>query len=57
MDKTLPTKLTTAAAAWDSIDASSIIRIISLKEESAGSAGGSRKEELIRNSIFNCKFI
>ena len=54
---TLPTKLTMAAAAWDSNDVSSIIRIIFLKEESAWSAGRSRKEELIRNSIPDCKFI
>jgi len=45
------------AAAWDSIDVSFITRIIILKEESAWSAGRSRKEELIRNSIPDCDFI
>jgi hypothetical protein len=45
-----------AAAAWGSSDVSSIIRIIFLKEESAWSAGRSRKEELIRNSIPNFNF-
>jgi len=57
MQKTQPTILIMAAAAWGSSAVSSIIRIIILKEEPAGSAGRTRKEELIRNSIFSCKFI
>jgi hypothetical protein len=40
-----------AAAAWESSDDSSIIRIIFLKEESAGTAGIALKEELIGSSI------
>ena len=57
MRKTLQTKLTMAAAAWGSSDVSSIIRIIFLKEESAWSAGGCRKEEWIRTSNPEGNFI
>jgi hypothetical protein len=57
MQKTQQAILTMAAVAWGSSDVSSNIRIISLKEESAGTAGRALKEELIRNSIFNCKII
>jgi hypothetical protein len=46
-----------AAAALDSSDDSSIIRIIFLKEESAWTAGLVLKEEMIRSSIRNPDFI
>jgi hypothetical protein len=46
-----------AAAAGDSSDDSSIIRIIFLKEESGWTAGLSLKEGMIRSSIRNRDFI
>jgi len=48
--------LTGAAAAWESSDDSSTIRIIFLKEESAWTAGISLKEELIQGSIRDRNF-
>jgi len=46
-----------AAAAWESSGVSSTIRIITLKEEPAWTAGTFLKEEWIRSLIHNRNFI